>query len=629
MPLILSLCLMVLLCAVPVHGQLQRFDLQIPVPTDTWLAGDLYAADSTSARPVILIQTPYNKEHYQDEGVPLDIGDNYALVILDWRGFYASDHAAQDGAPGYGEDGATAIAWLADQNWCNGRVGTWGGSALGDVQFKTAREQPPALVCAAPWIHPMAMHYEQYYHGGVLRTEYLLYFGLIWPDVAAFVLEHPTEDVAWDLAFQLTDSFEDITVPMHITTGWWDLAPDLVIDTFHELQQRSAMDVRDQHRLLIGPWEHSNVDSTTTGDGHFPNAERAAHDDVMAYFDHHLRELDNGWEDQAAVRVYDLGPDMFVDHGAWPPSQATELTLFLGEGTLTESAPALPDLDDEFVYDPRDPVPTLGGRTFLPLVPVGPASLSELTGRPDILIYDTPVLSDPLRLTGPVSMTLYATSDKADTDVAVLLADVHPDGTPWLLTDGIRRFRFAHGFDEEELVPSGDPVALDIRMQSLSATIRPGHRLRLYVTGSNFSRFDRNLNNGGPMYTEGDTLLSTTRVLRGSDRPSALHLTTTSLADATHRPAPIRPSAPIHVTASPNPFNATTRVLFTLDHAGMVSIRLVNVLGREVARWPARSYAAGRHQVHIDGSSFASGVYLVQVLAEAHPPATRKLLLLR
>ena len=149
---------------------------QVMFPTSQGdsLEVDVYLPNSTSSFPVILIQTPYGKNRFR-LGLPLGIqrnlsSSNYAVVIMDWRGRFSNLSKAIPGL-GTGQDGYDLVEWIASQSWSTGKIGTWGPSALGSVQFETAKKQPPHLTCAVPLVAAPHFMYEHYYTGGAARTE--------------------------------------------------------------------------------------------------------------------------------------------------------------------------------------------------------------------------------------------------------------------------------------------------------------------------------------------------------------------------------------------------------------------------------------------------------------------------
>ncbi len=124
----------------------------------------------------------------------------YALVIVDWRGFWGSSDTAYSGSSTGGQDGYSCVQWIAFQTWCNGNIGTWGLSALGKDQFQTAAQNPPNLKCIAPLVALPQFDYLDYYPGGALRTEYVeqldnLRFGL-----SPLIISNPYQNFLWTIS---------------------------------------------------------------------------------------------------------------------------------------------------------------------------------------------------------------------------------------------------------------------------------------------------------------------------------------------------------------------------------------------------------------------------------------------
>jgi putative CocE/NonD family hydrolase len=185
---------------------------------------------------------------------------------------------------------------------------------------------------------------------------------------------------------------------------------------------------------------------------------------------------------------------------------------------------------DTYLYDPRNPVPTVGGATFLPGLFVaanaGPRDQRAVEERADVLCYTSAVLAADLEVTGPVRLVLYVTSSALDTDFTGKLVDVHPDGRAIILTDGILRARYREGFSTPKLMTPGAVYCLEIDLVATSNVFRAGHRVRLEVASSNFPRFDRNTNTGGVIAreTEADFKLATNSVLHTAQQASHLVL---------------------------------------------------------------------------------------------------------
>ncbi len=500
--------------------------ITIPMRDTNSLAADLwYASPTLTAKPVILIQTPYNRKLYRTSNIPGYAGGasfpadtNYNYVIVDWRGFYGSLGAA---APGYnrGLDGYDCTEWIAAQPWSNGRIGTWGSSALGQIQYQTAFQQPPHLVCCNVQVRHFQTRYDDYYYGGDYRkeeTESIASLGFFDPSQ---ILAHPDDDLYWKTVEAVTDTPDKLTVPVLVVGGWFDHSPDSVLRSFAEIQTNSAAPVQSQHRFIFGPWTHGGVGELTQGGLDFPNATNLF-DTEIQFWDYQLRDQTNdGWSRQPVVQFYQLGENIWVDNHNWNGAatwagmpRATQTLYFRVAGQLTPTPPGTDEGADGFAYDPNDPTPSFGGARFTPFTPTTPEGPQDestnIETRTDVLVYSTPVLTNDLRLNATnLTVTLYAASDRTDTDFAVRLTDVYPDGRSLILAQGIRRARFRNSLRTEQLMTPGAVYAIPVQIQNLACTFRQGHRLRLVISSADYPMYDRNLNDGGPMYVTNGTPL--------------------------------------------------------------------------------------------------------------------------
>ncbi|RME92179.1 MAG: CocE/NonD family hydrolase, partial [Verrucomicrobia bacterium] len=178
---------------------------------------------------------------------------------------------------------------------------------------------------------------------------------------------------------------------------------------------------------------------------------------------------------------------------------------------------------DSFVYDPENPVPTHGGNNLVAL-PSGPFDQTEIERRADVLVYTTPPLEEPVEVTGPVRLILYAASTAPDTDFTGKLVDVHPDGRAFNLCEGIIRARYRDSDTEPTLIEPGKVHRYEIDLWVTSNLFRRGHRIRLEVSSSNFPRFDRNPNTADPFAAAEHPVKATQTILHDADHPSHLLL---------------------------------------------------------------------------------------------------------
>lgn len=537
-------------------------NLRVAMRDGVQLATDVYRPAGDGQHPVVMLRLPYNKEQPALLFLAGDIlrvaQAGYAVVVQDCRGTWASDGEFN---PYFqeAEDGADAIAWAAAQPWSSGVVGMMGASYYGATQWLAATQAPPALKAIAPFITTDQYHEKWTYQGGAFQLGFILQWasatfgvaeavrrvgrGSAAPaligeaiaaadNVAAHYLQlplgglttlakltpyvadwlaHPDYDDYWRAAAP-REHYAKITTPALNFGGWYDLFLGGTLANY------TAMKSRTRQRLVIGPWVHGY------NGGVYPerNFGLMAHDGVadvtamqIRWFDHYLKGLDNGVEHDAPVRIFVMGPDAWRDEADWPlPDTDWQCWYLHRDGSASSPADAgllapLPPPDepvDSFVYDPRNPVPTAGGATFLPGLFVaanaGPRDQRDVESRPDVLCYTSAVLEDLLEVTGPVRLVLYVSSSARDTDFTGKLVDVAPDGRAITLTDGILRCRYRESLERQKLMSPGEVYRIEVDLVATSNVFFAGHRIRLEVSSSNFPRFDRNSNTGGVLAGE-------------------------------------------------------------------------------------------------------------------------------
>lgn len=619
-----SIILILVWCmATPLWSQQQRYTpIDIPVRDGKTLAADAYFNSSSIAKPVILIQTPYNKNLYRIAlSLPPQAGGSfpydsasYNYIILDWRGFYGSTGAA---VAGYdrGLDGYDAVEWIAQQPWCNGKIGTWGPSALGLIQFQTARHKPPHLVCSVPVVKDFKNKYTDYYYGGALREEHVESLEKLGFTSKALITAAPTYSLVWKTIERNSDYPDEISIPMLLIGGWFDHNPDDVMRAFQDLRERSDANVRSQHRLIMGPWEHSRVGLSQQGELEYPAANGVAETEALRFFDFHLRGIENGWTASPPIRYYELGGDQWKTANTWSEVGRNQVALYLDNGKLTTIQPGVSDEKSVIIYDPRDPSPSYGGARFNPFNPsvkVGPLDIRQVVeSRSDALVFTSDPAIESIRIAGSVTVKLWVSSDRTDTDFSVRLCDVYPDGRSMIMTDGIERMRFRNTTEREELLTPGSIYPVSIELQNLALTIEQGHRLRIVISASDWPRFDRNLNNGGPMYTAGDTLIATNTVYHNGTYPSHVVIQTDAPTLIVCSSDELR----FEIDRSfPNPAVNEVMMQFTIPQSDFVAIEVVDILGRRYEH-SVESLPAGKHIHTLRISDMLPGVYFFRITA--------------
>jgi putative CocE/NonD family hydrolase len=256
---------------------------------------------------------------------------------------------------------------------------------------------------------------------------------------------------------------------------------------------------------------------------------------LLRYYDYWLKGEENGVADEKPVRIFVMGENVWRSEDGWPLGRAEVASYYFhsrgkantlnGDGWLSPSPPP-EEAPDVYVYNPIDPVPTRGG----PLccdngwVPSGAFDQQPIEARPDVLVYSTPPLERHMEVTGPVTVTLYASSSALDTDFTAKLVDVAPSGYARNLTEGIVRARYRTPRTRASLIEPGQVYEYTIDLWATSNLFKTGHRIRLEVSSSNFPRFDRNTNTGEPIGTDREFVAALQTVYHTPQFPSHISL---------------------------------------------------------------------------------------------------------
>jgi putative CocE/NonD family hydrolase len=237
----------------------------------------------------------------------------------------------------------------------------------------------------------------------------------------------------------------------------------------------------------------------------------------LDFFDHWLKGKSNGAGDASPVRVYTMGAKQWRDEADWPLPGTEWRRYYLhsrgransaaGDGALSTDSPG-DEHPDVYLYNPLNPIPTNGGGLccYHNAVPGGAFDQTPIEQRADVLVYSTEPLAEDLEVTGPVTLTLYASSSAPDTDFTAKLVDLDECGCfAQNLTDGIIRARVRESRHEPKLMTPGKVYEFTIDMWSTSNLFKRGHRIRLEVSSSNFPRFDRNPNTGHDQFADAET----------------------------------------------------------------------------------------------------------------------------
>ena len=564
----------------PTYRIKMRCNVMVPMRDGVRLSTDIYMPDAPGPFPVILIRTPYNNNREPDVRDAVYFASRgYAVLIQDVRGRGDSEgewipfaHEA--------EDGYDAQEWAGKQPWSTGKVGTSGASYVGLTQWLPAPLRNPHLAAMAPRVAFSNLYHNWVYTGGAFqlgfnlrwgaiqmhtrtnRTQYFwlpeemhlsqLYWHLplITGDEAGgrpneFYREwirHPSYDAYWERLGNVEAKYGEIDVPAYGFGGWYDVFLQSTLNNFMGVGKRGHSEkARRGQKILIGPWIHCLGDRGTcskTGDIDFgPAALIDLRGEELRWFDYWLKGMDTGVLDEPRVKVFVMGRNRWREADTWPIPGARYTRYYFhsrgranslrGDGGLGIAAP-VSEPPDTYVYDPRNPVPTLGGSTCcgedVTPITMGPRDQRPAEERADVLVYTTPALEADVEVTGPVSVTLYAASDAPDTDFTARLVDVFPDGYAMNVAQGIIRARYRDSWERPTLLEPGRVYRYTLDLWSTSNCFLCGHRMRVEISSSNFPQFDRNPNTGNPFGLDAELRTATQTVYHDADRPSHILL---------------------------------------------------------------------------------------------------------
>lgn len=474
--------------------------VMLPMRDGVKLATDVYIPEGTPPFAVVLARTPYNKEGLR-AGAPGVNQHGYAAVIQDTRGRFASEG---ENLPFNmdDKDGFDTVEWILKQGWCNGRIATYGGSALGITQLQLAGSGAKGIVCqniavAAPNL------YAGLYHGGIFRKALIedwLRVSKFSPRALELWTGHDYYDRYWE-ARDVTRRFKNVNAPALHIGGYFDIFAQGTIDAFQGYQDRGGPGARGKQKLLMGPWTHS-VLTDKAGDLVFPNAQKPPNDvqDQFRWWECYLKGVVNGVAELPAVTYYVMGDvsdanapgNIWRTAAQWPPVATRDRRLyFRGDQTLSTTREPTGQYAS-YMYDPHQPAPSAGGYELS--ISSGPRDQSSIETRPDVLVFTSETLAAPMEVTGQAHARLYLSTDVPDTDVIVRLCDVYPDGRSFNIAEGALRARYRISYLHSDFLKPGTVYALDVDLWPTSIVFNKGHRLRVHVTSSSAPAYDPNPN---------------------------------------------------------------------------------------------------------------------------------------
>jgi hypothetical protein len=349
-------------------------------------------------------------------------------------------------------------------------------------------------------------------------------------------LRHPPEDSWWDWA-EIRGRYAEVDAAVLNLSGWYDEAygPEGAVTNFTGLQEARKSGERRGNHLLLGPWTHGVGATMSTQAGEVDFGSEAAidyDDEILDFFDHYLRGMDNRFASDAPVRYFVMGENRWYGAAQWPPAGEQYESLYLGDSgdgflQLRENpTPPRAAASSSFMADPANPVAD-------PFAAFGPHDYRSLAERNDLLTFDSEPLTRGLRVAGAIEAIIYASCDCRDFDLWVRVFDVHPDGHAInLMSPGndVLRASYRQPAAGRQLVEPG--TIYELRLQNLLTGNRfaPGHRIRVQVSGSFAPHFSRNLQTGKSETRDSVSQRATISIHHDPERPSAIRMPTVAAA---------------------------------------------------------------------------------------------------
>jgi len=353
-------------------------------------------------------------------------------------------------------------------------------------------------------------------------------------------MSHWPGDPWWEDFAYIKDS-DRFDVPSLHVNSWYDYGVDDTLFLFNLFQKNAESDhCRENQFAIISPTAHCESESVPerkivgardVGDARFPYW-----DTYVRWFDYWLKGEKNGVADMPKVQIFVMGKNEWRAEEEWPLAR-TKFTKYYfhsdglansryGSGKLNMMMPGK-EMSDRFIYDPKTPVPSVGGPvccTGTEDAPAGAFDQSEVEMRHDVLVYTSDALAKGVEVTGPIKAVLYVSSSAKDTDFTAKLVDVYPDGTAFNVQGGILRARYREGFRKKVWMKPDEVYQLEIDLHSSSNYFGPGHKIRVEISSSNFPHYERNLNTGGNNFDETEWIVAQNEVHHSKKYPSHILL---------------------------------------------------------------------------------------------------------
>lgn len=542
-------------------------EVKISLRDGVKLGATLFRPAAAGKYPALVFRSPYGDTLANSYTFPLKAAKNgYIVFLVDVRGRYRSEGEFR-AYHNEKKDGYDVIEWIGTSQYCNGKVGTYGISYRGIVQWLALSQDPPHLKAVAPHNTPISSHYFFYVGGGFSLPWYDWFISYILPDKRKRAadtsgtwdedkaeqewrrerrswydfrpladmpllkkyapeyygwLTHPDKSEWWDFV-SVDQEINKMKAPALLSTGWYDSVYGLIGATqgFNLMRKEAGSDIAKSHtRLIIGPWNHTvpALGKTKFGDIDFGvSAGVDFEGEYLRFFDCELKDI---CKEESPVNIFVMGENKWRSESEWPLSRAKSESYYIESEARLSPATAKPGID-KYTFDPRNPVWDVNYDATIPY------DQRPIESRKDVLVYTSEPVENDVEVTGEVAAELFVSSSARDTDFGIMLCDVYPDGSSINLTgfdSGFLRMRYRNGFTKQELIEPGKIYQIRIGDLYTSNVFKKGHRIRLQITSSKAPHYDPNPNTGTEIATESRLIPAAQTIYYGKDHPSRLIL---------------------------------------------------------------------------------------------------------
>lgn len=503
----------------------------VPMDDGIKLATDVYLPSAGEKFPCILARTPYNKDGFKNDA-EWAVKNGFVFVAQDCRGKFESEGQFY---PFRNErhDGLAAVKWVRNQNWCNGKIGGWGGSYVGYTQWadSDALDAVTARLTGSDF-------YQLLYPDGLFSLDLAFKWGFavsnktnafpggdkLWASYFILPLSQADDKTVKDLDY-INDWLEHSSYdkywkamghrgitkcPVLSLGGWYDILLTAQIDDFQALIKKGSH----ENRLVIGPWCHGGQGFKNEYGGieKVGNSDDLAKRFLARYIKgEDIKLMQPPFKDKM-YNLFIMERNEYYGCDQWPPKATSFTDYYIGPNKYIGLEKPADKGMLEYTYDPANPYPNKGGTALGGNV--GPALQNENLSRADQVAFETGVLESPLILLGPISATLYVSSDAPCTDFIVCLQDVFPDANI---------INIQEGGSPVKLKESGVTKA-EISVWATGYQVNPGHKLRAVITSSWFPRFNRNINSCEPIFSATTIKTAHQKIYFGPEHPSSVTL---------------------------------------------------------------------------------------------------------